>query len=116
MIYRKIDSTGDYVFGRGVGAFFKDIPEAVSQAIKTRLGLIEGEWFLDKTAGTPYMSQILGKGTMSKYDSAIKAVILNTTGVSSILAYVSSVNRDTRKLTVVCTVQTIYNEKITVQV
>jgi hypothetical protein len=117
MIYRKLDDNGDYVFGKGKGAFLKDSPEAVAQAVKTRLGLFEGEWFLNIAAGTPYYTQILGKGKMTKYDAAIKAVILGTQGVRFIISYASTVNRDSRKLSINCTLQTIYSTlPITVQV
>jgi hypothetical protein len=72
MIYRKLDADGDYTFGLQGGNFYKNNPEAVGQAVKTRLSLIQGEWFLDTNAGTPYNSQILGAGTVGTYDHAIQ--------------------------------------------
>lgn len=108
MIYRKLDSTGDYVFGAGLGNFYKNQVEAVAQAVKTRLGLVRGEWFLNINAGTPYSTQILGAGMISKYDQAIKQVIAQTTGVLAIVAYASNVDRATRKATITCTINTRY--------
>lgn len=108
MIYRKLDANGDYTFGQGSGNFYKDQPEAVAQAVKTRLGLIEGEWFIDTTAGTPYNSRILGAGKVSSYDQAIQEVILNTSGVLRITEYSSGVDPDTREALIDCTIDTIY--------
>lgn len=109
MIYRKLTSpAGDYTFGKGSSNFFKNTPETVAQAIKTRLGLSTGEWFLDINEGTPYNSQIMGAGAVSKYDAAIQGVVLGTQGVLSITDYASNVDPATRKATVSCTVNTLY--------
>jgi hypothetical protein len=108
MIYRKLDSDDDYTFGQGAGNFYKDQPEAVAQAVKTRLGLIQGEYFLDLEAGTPYDSKIIGAGKVSSYDQAIQEVISNTLGVTGIIAYSSGVNPTTRAAAVNCTINTIY--------
>lgn len=108
MIYRKLDESGDYTFGQGQGEFYTNSPEAVAQAVKTRLGLIQGEWFLDTTAGTPYNSQILGAGTVATYDQAIQAVILGTQGVVRIASYSSGIDPATRAAQVSCTIDTVY--------
>lgn len=110
MIYRKLDPNGDYTFGQGSGNFLKDQPEAVGQAVKTRLGLILGEWFLDITKGTPYNSQILGAGTVGKYDRAIQKVILDTGGVKRIVAYASNLDHNSRTAVVSCILDTVYGQ------
>lgn len=110
LIYRKLDENGDYVFGKGPGNFHIDSPEAVAQAVKTRLALSEGEWFLDVNHGTPYNSQILGAGKVATYDLAIQTVILNTNGVKSIVAYSSGVDPNTRGAFVNCVIDTIYGQ------
>lgn len=108
MKYRKLDANGDYVFGKGAGNFYKDQPEAVGQAVRTRLGLVVGEWFLDITQGTPYNSQILGAGKIGLYDHAIQDVITNTQGVTGLVAYNSQVDPATRAASVTGTINTIY--------
>lgn len=108
MKYRKLTESGDYTFGRGVGNFIQNTPETVAQAVKTRLGLRQGEWLLDTTIGTPYDSDILGMGKITLYDAAIQEVILNTEGVNSIIDYSSGVDPTIRKATVNCTISTIY--------
>lgn len=110
MIYRKLDADGDYTFGLGINNFYKNSPDAVAQAVKTRLGLIQGEWFLDVNAGTPYNTEILGHGTVSKYDFAIQNVIINTQGVLKIIDYASGVDPSTRKAQISCTIDTIYGQ------
>ena len=108
MRYRKLSSAGDYTFGQSAASFYKDQPEAVGQAVATRLKLIQGEWFLDVTKGTPYNAKILGTNKMATYDAAIQDVILNTPGVTGITEYSSGVDPNTRAAFVNCTINTIY--------
>jgi len=108
MKYRRLDENGDYVFGQGDGNFYKDQPEAVAQAIDTRLRLIEGEWFLDKYAGTQYNSKILGAGTINSYDLAIQQRIIGTPGFQQMTDYKSGVDQNTRNAQVICTIDTLY--------
>lgn len=103
MRYRPLDAAGDYTVGL---PFLVDSPDAVAQAILTRLKLWSGEWFVDTTDGTPYLDQILGKS--GNPDSAIQQRILATPGVTSITAYDSSRDPVTRALSVTATVQTQY--------
>lgn len=110
MRYRKLDADGDYVFGRQQADFYKDSPEAVAQAVLTRLRLLRGEWFVDTTAGMPWNTEVLGKNTSTTYDAAIRQCILRTPGVSQLVAYSSSVNPDTRALSVTATINTIYGQ------
>lgn len=110
MIYRKLDEDGDYTFGQGPGNFYVDVPEAVAQAVETRLGLIEGEWFLNVNQGTPYNSKILGAGKISSYNYAIQDVIRNTQGVVRIEAYSSDVDPNTRAASVEVTIDTVYGQ------
>ena len=108
MIYRKLDATGDYTFGKASGNFFFNSSAAVAQAVLTRLKLFEGEWYLDITAGTPNNSKILGAGRISTYDAAIQEVILGTPGVLQITSYSSGVNPTTRNAQIQATINTVY--------
>lgn len=110
MRYRKLDTNGDYVFGYGQQSFLIDSPEAVAQAIATRLRLETGEWFLDTQEGTPYQEKILGVNKQTTYDLAIKQRILDTPGVLELSSYQSYVNPSTRAISVVATVTTIYGQ------
>jgi hypothetical protein len=102
---RAMSGTGDYIFGPNTH-FLSNSPEAVAQAIKTRVALFVGEWFLDLREGLD-KSLILGNNTASTRDPEIQQRILGTTGVLSLLSYVSRVDTQ-RNFTVAATVDTIY--------
>lgn len=106
MRYRKLDFNGHRVFGGGQSSFWINQPEAVAQAISTRLRLLYSEWFLDQTAGTPWATQVLGAGTTSTYDAVLRGRILGTQGANQMLSYGSA--KVGRALTVTAQVDTIY--------
>lgn len=73
--------------------------EAVGQHARQRLMTFEGEWFLDRTAGVPWIRDILG----GQYDpvlaeSVIKAEILDTDGVVEINSFSVRFDRSVRGL------------------
>ena len=107
MRYRALSPTGDFTIGQSAANFLVNSPAAVAQAVKTRLGLATGEWFLDTTDGTPYSTQILGTNTQGMYDSAIQERILGTPGVTGIVSYYSGLDSK-RVLTVEVTINTQY--------
>lgn len=106
MRYRAMTAQGDYTFGYGQANFYIDSPDAVAQLVLTNLRLLQGEWFLDITAGTPYSTDVLGKTTVRQRDLAIRNAIINTQGVLSILSY-SAVPAD-RQYRVSAKIDTIY--------
>ena len=107
MRYRKLDAYGDYVFGGSANDFLVNSPDAVAQAVLTRLRLLRGEWFLDTTVGMDWPA-VIGQNTQGTADAAIRTCILGTTGVTEITAYASSLDSTTRTLTVTATITTIY--------
>ena len=73
--------------------------EAVGQHVRQRLKTFEGEWFLDTTAGVPWLAQIMGR----EYDPAlaeavVKAEILDTDAVTEITSFAVGFDRTTRNL------------------
>lgn len=108
MRYRKLDANGDYSFGHSAADFWVDVPDAPAQAVKTRLHLDQGEWFLDAAEGTPWRTKVLGKRTESTRDAVIRSRILGTQGVTGISAYFSDLGRDARAFTAGATIDTIY--------
>ncbi len=95
-----LDASGDKTFGQGSANFWIDSPNGVAQSVQTRLNLWRGQWFLDQTVGAPYATEILGYGTQSLRDMAIKAVVLGTVGVENIVSYASEYDPETRELTI----------------
>ncbi|MEE3504826.1 hypothetical protein QN399_00865 [Pseudomonas sp. 10C3] len=108
MRYRKLDANGDYSFGNQQADFYRDSPEAVAQAVETRLQLNLGEWFLDTSDGTPWNSEVLGERTVATRDAAIKKRILGTTGLTQIDSYDSTFDPNSRALTASATITTDY--------
>ncbi|MDX7880444.1 hypothetical protein [Acinetobacter nosocomialis] len=110
MRYRKLSSDGDYVFGSGKNDFLVNSPEAVAQAILTRLKLWLGEWFADTSDGTGWNQSIVGKQSKNLYELTLHQRVLETPGVKSIVDFQSALDSDTRRLTVSMTVNTIFGE------
>ena len=110
MRYRKLDKDGDYVFGGGGKDFYRDIPEAPAQAVRTRLMLWQGEWFLNVMSGTPWMTKILGKYTTGVRDAVIRRRILGTEGVTEIISFGSQYDLETRQYKVQATINTQYGQ------
>lgn len=108
MRYRKLDENGDYSFGSSANNFYVNLPEAVAQAVMTRLRLWLGEWFADTSDGTGWSQSILGKQPKSLYELTLRQRVLETQGVSSIVDFQSSLDADKRLLSVSMTVNTIY--------
>lgn len=116
MRYRKLSPTGDYVFGSGELDFYRDVPAAVGQAVQTRLLLWLGEWFLDIEEGTLFMQGIFGKHSQETADATIQDRMAGTQGFVDIESYESLLDRDTRRLSVTSTINTIYGvTKVQVQ-
>jgi hypothetical protein len=108
MKYRRIVDE-DYSFGNGAQNFISGTV-AVAQAIKTRLLLLQGEWWEDTEDGLPLFQSILGQpGTeenLQSIDLLVQDRIIKTPGVNGIKSFESTyVNRN---YGVSCTVETAY--------
>lgn len=107
MRYRALDASGDMTFGQSQANFLVNSSAGVAQAIMTRLGLLEGEWFLDNTEGLP-IDQIIGAHTQGTRDLVVRQRILDTQGVAEILRYTSNYDGTTRQFSVAAEVSTAY--------
>jgi hypothetical protein len=110
MIYRRLTPDGDMTFGHNMADFLIDSPETVAQAVQTRLKLIQGEWFLNVTEGTPYQTQILGAHKLNLAGNAIKTRILETEGVVSVEDFTTVYDEITRVFNVACSINTVYGQ------
>lgn len=104
MRVRKQTSTGDFSFGHGAADYFVNQREAVAQEVLTALLLFQGEWFMDTTAGMPWLTKVVGRNTDP--DTVIKSGILNVQAVTGLSDYSSSLNNASRGLTVSCKIDT----------
>lgn len=106
MRVRELTATGDYAYGQGSDNYLVDSRAAVAQEVTTTLLVFQGEWFLDVTAGVPWLTQVVGVNTIPIYDQIIKQAILNVQGVTAIAVYSSVLNRATRSLAITATIDT----------
>lgn len=105
-----MDASLDMTFGQGTANFLIDEPETVAQIIGTRLRLFEGEWFLNETAGVPWLQKIVGAHTLPLAGGIIHSAILGSPGVQSDSNYSCVYDGTIRLLTVDDTVQTIFGQ------
>lgn len=111
MRYRKLDAAGDYTLGSGQD-WHVSTPEAVAQAVRTRLALWAGEWFADTEDGTPWETEVLGKYTAETRDAVIKGRILGTPNVTGIETFTSAFDGNTRRLQIAATINTAFGAAI----
>lgn len=79
--------TNDISFPNGTIATIDSV-DATVQAVKTRLAFFQGEWFLDITAGIPWLQKILKKNVNpQEIASLIKTEILKTDGITGLTAF-----------------------------
>jgi hypothetical protein len=111
--YRKLDN-GDYTFGGNANDFIVGTL-AVSQAIKTNLLLLSGEWWESIDKGLPLFQNILGQPgapeNVQAADLLIKDVILKTTGVIRIKNFKSTY--ENRRYSLTLTAETQYGDATT---
>jgi hypothetical protein len=112
LIVTQLGPDGDLL--RGFGQTLRT-SAATAQKVRSRLLLIQGEWFLDPDAGVPWFANdnsvdppIMGtRGADLGYvERVLKRTILETHGVSKLLDFALELNRSARALSVSATVET----------
>ena len=119
---RRLDANHDMTFGRGLANFAVNA-EACAQNVRTRLLMLQGEWFLDTSAGVPYLpNDYVTKALTDKpadpayADAVIQTIVLDTDGVDAITAYSSTFTRSTRKFAAKITLTTVYGTTENIEV
>jgi hypothetical protein len=105
--YRKLSSTGDYLFGFGNNCFYTDA-DAVGQAISTKLNMFQGDCWLNLDDGLPFFQEIAGSRDKDAIDLLIQTRIYDAPDVSSISSFTSSIDGETRKYSFTASVITTY--------
>jgi hypothetical protein len=73
--------------------------DEVRQAIQARLSLVQGEWFLDPTAGMDLFGHVLVKNpNLALVKREIRTIILATAHVTGIVSLDLSLDRASRQL------------------
>jgi hypothetical protein len=105
MKYRRLSSTGDYVFGYGNTCFVSDAP-AVQQAIQTKLNMFQGDYWENTSDGLPFFQKLAG-GSKEITDLLLQSRIMQVPNVKGIASFKSSVDSN-RKYSAAISVNTVY--------
>ncbi len=109
MTVRLLDSNGDITTS---GVQFTSEQKEIAQTVETRLRLYLGEYFRDINDGTPWLQQILGKGSsLSVKESLIKRRILQTEGVNSIFKFDTDFDLNNRTYAIAAGVVTPFGQE-----
>lgn len=118
MSVRRLDSTGEPVFGRKT-SILRAGSEEVLTRINMALKLAKEEWFLDENAGVAWFEDSSkaprifgGHADEQLLASEIKRVILSVNGVSTLLSFTLTLDHDTRRASVDCTYSDVYGEAL----
>lgn len=106
MIFRTLDADGDWTFGKGKSGFLTD-KDAMVTNLKTRTKMWKGECFFALQEGVDW-NNYLDIGTKNLLDSDLMRVWMQSDGVIRIDSYDSTLNTETRQLTVQASLATIY--------
>lgn len=112
---RRLDSDGDWTFGRGRQSYATK-SECVRQKVLTRLRSFRQDWFLDMTHGIDWVGNMARRGTRVKVEAEIRSCILQTDGVKILTAFASQYVPKTRRLSVQATFTDIYGNESEVSV
>lgn len=65
--------------------------EAISQSVKQRLKLWQGNWFLNESEGVPYLQQVFIKGAdLAAVQNLLLLTVAKTVGIADILSFSTS--------------------------
>lgn len=118
MSVRRLDSTGEPVFGR-LASIITTGSEEVVVTLALRLKVMKEEWFLDQSVYVGWVD--LGSGDPRIFggsadprllESELKRVILGTPGVSALLDFQLIFDHDTRRARVTGRVADVYGEAL----
>lgn len=105
---RALDSAWDWTFGRGKQNYLSNL-DALKQSISTRLKQWKGNCFFATDEGVDWKNY-LDIGTKGLLDLDIKRVILQTGGVLKISSYESTLDLDSRAVSIVAHISTTYGD------
>ena len=109
MKIRKVDSTGDVVFGQPNDYYINTL-QGMALLIKDRLNLWTGEWFQNTSDGVPYLTDMIQNNSLPLLEATIKKRILSTPNVTSIKSFQTNYNKNTRELILSITIITQFGD------
>ena len=110
---RQLSATGDPLYGQGQANYISDLA-AVTQIVKTRLLLFQGEWWAATNDGLPLFQGILGQSASQRNQQQIELLIteriLGTPYVISVSDVTISFNQTTRAYSYYAVVNTQFGQ------
>jgi hypothetical protein len=70
--------------------------EALAQKLRVRLGLAQGDWFMDRRVGVPYYTDVMGKQPAGAAEALLRGVIMTCPGVAALESFTLTRNTDRR--------------------
>lgn len=88
---------------------------AIVQAVRFRILLFFGEWFLNQAIGVPYFEELIGDaskraGVEDRARAAFAAAILDTPGIIQIIQLVVVTDKQTRRMKVTWQAKTAFGD------
>jgi hypothetical protein len=108
MRIRRIDDTGDMVFGSSQQDYWHDEPDGVALHVLDRLMLWTGQWFYDLSSGTPWQTEVLGERTQWTRDIVVQSRVRQTPHVTEIVQYASYTDVNQREWQAAMIINTEY--------
>ena len=110
MIFRNLDSDGDWSFGKGRNDYVSQ-NQAIGLNIKTRILSWVNDCFFDLNAGIDWLNRLGSKNQRALLELDLRRIILQSDGVTGILTFDSQLIG--RNFTANYSVQTIYSQSYT---
>lgn len=107
MIFRQIDSNGDWLFGKGVNDYARN-EDAIELNIRTRLLSWVGDCFFALADGIDWRNR-LDVGQQAALTEEIKSNLLQAFGTMEINDVQASFNGNTRRLDLLYDIKTIFS-------
>ena len=110
MKFRRLNSNGDWHFGRGVSNY-ADSDEAILLNCKTRLLSFKQDWFLDQNQNIDWFTILGQKNNEETILNEVERVCLNSEGIVNVVS-IDIVKSTNRSASIEIVVNTIFSEAL----
>lgn len=107
MIFRNLDSNGDWTFGKGKENYSK-LNTAIGLNIKTRIQSWVNDCFFALNEGIDWYNRLGSKNQRALLEQDLRRIILQSEGVTGIISFDTILNN--RDISVNYSVETIYTQ------
>ena len=111
IIFRGLDSTGDWQFGFGLSSYLTGQQE-IATDIQTALQCLFGDAFWDATFGVDWLNLLGSVSSQNEIVLQTRKIILSRNGVVRINSVATSFNRQMRVLNITYNITTIYSQSV----